>query len=493
MTPLPVLSVRAGADRARPGDARRQRHRRSARPARTQRAAAPSSSAGSGSPDPTGARSCIDRARARDAPRISVLIATYDRPELLRACLASFAEQTLDRSDYEVVVVDDGSDGDDLAAVLDEFAGPTAGRRAADRARRPQRGEEPRGAPRARADRAVLRRRRPRRARLPRAPSRRARGPARRGGRDPRPHRLGAGARAHAADALHHRRRPIDVRLRAPRRRAGARLARLLGGSHLVQARRCSCATACTTSASTTRSTSRWRGGSRRPACGSSTTRRRAASWPGRSTSRRSASAPRRRGARTRSSPRCTRAPRWPRGSSSTTPRSSGRSSGLNEPAPAPPRRRARSPQPRPTRRRSPSCTPPTGDVPPAARQGRRPSNRRGDHAMSGPPTTVHAVREHRSRPRPRRHAGRDGRRRRRSASDPGLESHAGARGHGAAHHRAGLGGRPRPDRGRRGRQRLAGRGPARRRGAPLPGEQGRGDGMEHGRAALDRAGSSSS
>jgi glycosyltransferase involved in cell wall biosynthesis len=56
------------------------------------------------------------------APRISVLIATYERPALLRACLASFAAQTLDRSEYEVVVVDDGSKGDDLAVVIEEMA-----------------------------------------------------------------------------------------------------------------------------------------------------------------------------------------------------------------------------------------------------------------------------------------------------------------------------------------------------------------------------------
>ena len=54
-------------------------------------------------------------------PRISVLIATYDRPELLRSCLASFAAQTLPRSEYEVVVIDDGSDGGDLEPILAEF------------------------------------------------------------------------------------------------------------------------------------------------------------------------------------------------------------------------------------------------------------------------------------------------------------------------------------------------------------------------------------
>lgn len=55
-------------------------------------------------------------------PRISVLVSTYERPALLRECLGSFAKQTLDRADYEVVVVDDGSASDDLTAVLAEVA-----------------------------------------------------------------------------------------------------------------------------------------------------------------------------------------------------------------------------------------------------------------------------------------------------------------------------------------------------------------------------------
>jgi glycosyltransferase involved in cell wall biosynthesis len=56
-------------------------------------------------------------------PRISVLIATHDRPELLRACLASFSDQTLDQTHYEVVVVDDGSREHVVPAVVDELAG----------------------------------------------------------------------------------------------------------------------------------------------------------------------------------------------------------------------------------------------------------------------------------------------------------------------------------------------------------------------------------
>lgn len=62
------------------------------------------------------------RAEPLVPPRISVLIATYERPALLRSCLAAFAEQTLDRAEYEVVVVDDGSENDDVAAVLEEAA-----------------------------------------------------------------------------------------------------------------------------------------------------------------------------------------------------------------------------------------------------------------------------------------------------------------------------------------------------------------------------------
>ena len=142
-------------------------------------------------------------------------------------------------------------------------------------------------------------------------------GPPGRGGGHPRSHRLGPGARAHPAHALHHRRRPPDVRLRAPRRRPAARLARVLGGPDLVQARAADAPRAARPAPRRTRSTSRWAGGSGPPDCASSTTRRRAASWPARSTSTRSACAPRPRVGRTRSSPRCTAAPRSPGASTS--------------------------------------------------------------------------------------------------------------------------------------------------------------------------------
>ncbi len=121
VTPLPVLSVRAGA-------ARTGRVTLADNVAVGLRRPISRSAPGTGfvrrawvlGPDrrPVG----FTRLEPATPPRISVLIATYERPELLRSCLASFAEQTLDRSEYEVVVVDDGSAGDDLARVLDDFA-----------------------------------------------------------------------------------------------------------------------------------------------------------------------------------------------------------------------------------------------------------------------------------------------------------------------------------------------------------------------------------
>ena len=67
-----------------------------------------------------------------DEPEISVLITTYDRPELLRTSLDSFAVQTLDRARFELVVVDDGSPpvdggGLDAVAVARQLAADTPG------------------------------------------------------------------------------------------------------------------------------------------------------------------------------------------------------------------------------------------------------------------------------------------------------------------------------------------------------------------------------
>lgn len=53
-------------------------------------------------------------------PKVSVIIPTYNRCELLREALASVCAQTY--QDFEVIVVDDGSN-DDTAAVVQEFAG----------------------------------------------------------------------------------------------------------------------------------------------------------------------------------------------------------------------------------------------------------------------------------------------------------------------------------------------------------------------------------
>jgi len=68
-------------------------------------------------------RRLVRRVQSSAAPLISVLIATYERPELLSACLESFCEQTLPASDFELVVVDDGSRGADTVTALETFAG----------------------------------------------------------------------------------------------------------------------------------------------------------------------------------------------------------------------------------------------------------------------------------------------------------------------------------------------------------------------------------
>jgi GT2 family glycosyltransferase len=53
-----------------------------------------------------------------EAPRISVVISTYDRPEHLGLVLAALREQTLDRDWFEVIVVDNGSTESSTQAVL---------------------------------------------------------------------------------------------------------------------------------------------------------------------------------------------------------------------------------------------------------------------------------------------------------------------------------------------------------------------------------------
>jgi glycosyltransferase involved in cell wall biosynthesis len=58
----------------------------------------------------------------RQKPRYSIVIPTYNRPESLRSCLSGIVAMACDRSDYEVIVVDDASDHD-TAVVVDEFRG----------------------------------------------------------------------------------------------------------------------------------------------------------------------------------------------------------------------------------------------------------------------------------------------------------------------------------------------------------------------------------
>jgi GT2 family glycosyltransferase len=64
-------------------------------------------------------------ARSRMAPRhpaLSVLIATFDRPELLAECLTAFGTQ-VGEHDFEIVVVDDGSPGTETTRVIEHAAG----------------------------------------------------------------------------------------------------------------------------------------------------------------------------------------------------------------------------------------------------------------------------------------------------------------------------------------------------------------------------------
>lgn len=64
----------------------------------------------------------LDRPEPASAPEISVLISTYNRPDLLREALVSFCDQTVDPSRYEVVLVDDGSTDSAVDAIVEEFA-----------------------------------------------------------------------------------------------------------------------------------------------------------------------------------------------------------------------------------------------------------------------------------------------------------------------------------------------------------------------------------
>lgn len=52
-------------------------------------------------------------------PRISVIVATYETPQLLHSALVGFAEQS--RKDFEIIVADDGS-SDDTRTIIEAFA-----------------------------------------------------------------------------------------------------------------------------------------------------------------------------------------------------------------------------------------------------------------------------------------------------------------------------------------------------------------------------------
>ena len=54
-------------------------------------------------------------------PTVSVVIATFARPESLRRCLEAFAAQTLARGAFEVIVCDDGSPSP-VAPTVEAFA-----------------------------------------------------------------------------------------------------------------------------------------------------------------------------------------------------------------------------------------------------------------------------------------------------------------------------------------------------------------------------------
>jgi len=58
-------------------------------------------------------------------PRVTVVVATRDRPQRLRAALASLRAQSYDAAGWELVIVDDASVGDETAAVVAVAAAAT--------------------------------------------------------------------------------------------------------------------------------------------------------------------------------------------------------------------------------------------------------------------------------------------------------------------------------------------------------------------------------
>lgn len=77
-------------------------------------AAAQQQPAHSDAADVAGLEACVD---AEQAPLFSIIVTTYNRPELLKGALQSLADQTL--QDFEVVVVNDG--GEPVETILEAF------------------------------------------------------------------------------------------------------------------------------------------------------------------------------------------------------------------------------------------------------------------------------------------------------------------------------------------------------------------------------------
>jgi glycosyltransferase involved in cell wall biosynthesis len=123
-TPLPVTAVRAGASLegpvalidAVPIAVTRQVH--SPRDPRFYSRVLDVFAAG---PDEKPAR-VVRRSHEEGEPQISVLIATYDRSGLLAECLDGFSLQTLAPSNFELVVIDDGSGDPETQRVLANYA-----------------------------------------------------------------------------------------------------------------------------------------------------------------------------------------------------------------------------------------------------------------------------------------------------------------------------------------------------------------------------------
>jgi glycosyltransferase involved in cell wall biosynthesis len=61
---------------------------------------------------------------ASATPLVSVIVPVWNRPEDIRQCLASLTQQTLSKSDYEIIVVDNGS-SDETPDVARAFEGVT--------------------------------------------------------------------------------------------------------------------------------------------------------------------------------------------------------------------------------------------------------------------------------------------------------------------------------------------------------------------------------